>query len=55
MNTKEKFIRLANALSAIETKGESTLLMADCIKFCQQCVKECEQADVPEPVENRSI
>lgn len=48
MTTKEKFTRLANALSTIETKGESTLIMADCIKFCHQCVKECEQVAAQE-------
>ena len=39
---KEKFIAIAQVLSMIETKGEHTMLMADCLRFINQCVQECE-------------
>ena len=41
---KNKLIQLKNTLGLVETKGESTLIMADCIKFIDQCVMECEES-----------
>lgn len=43
---KNKLINLHNALSTIETKGNNTLTMADCLRFLEQCINEC-----PEPAE----
>lgn len=45
---KEKFIMIYNTLSAIETKGESTIRMADCLAFIQQCIKECQEQVIKE-------
>lgn len=45
MNAKEQFAKLANTLCQIETKGNNTLIMADCIKFIHQCMNECEEAE----------
>ena len=39
---KERLIQLLNTMSLIETKGESTLVMADCLKFLRDCIQECE-------------
>lgn len=40
---KNKLTGLYNTMALIETKGNSTLLMADCLKFLNQCIQECEQ------------
>lgn len=45
MNTKENYTKLRNTLSIIETKGNNTLIMADCLKFLDQCIRECEQLE----------
>ena len=42
---KEKFIAISNVLSMIETKGEHTLIMADCLRFINQCIQECEEQE----------
>ena len=42
---KEKFIVISNVLSMIETKGEHTLIMADCLRFINQCIQECEEQE----------
>lgn len=43
---KNKLIQLKNTLGMIETKGESTLIMADCMRFISQLIEE-----VPEEVQ----
>lgn len=43
---KEKLTNLLNTLSAINTKGEDTLKMADCIRYTAQLIQEC---DAPPP------
>lgn len=45
---KEKFIAISNVLSMIETKGEQTIMMADCLKFIAQCIRECEEIEQAE-------
>lgn len=45
MNHKENYRRLSNTLAIIETKGNNTLIMADCLKFLEQCIRGCEQAE----------
>ena len=45
---KDKLIQLHNTMCMIETKGENTILMADCLKFLVQCINECEQPEEPE-------
>lgn len=36
----EKLTRLYNTLVTIETKGESTKIMADCLRYIEQMVAE---------------
>lgn len=42
---KEKLSILYNTLAQVETKGESTLIMADCFRFLGECINECEEAE----------
>ena len=51
MNMNEKLTQLYSTLMQIETKGESTLIMADCFKFLGQCINECEQAEEEQATE----
>lgn len=49
---KEKLLQLYNTLGLIETKGNNTLIMADCLKFLEQCINECnENEDVEQATE----
>lgn len=43
MDHKENYNRLRNTLSMIETKGNNTLVMADCLKFLELCINECDK------------
>ena len=43
---KEKFMTIYSVLSMMETKGGQTLLMADCLRFIEQCIKECEEQEI---------
>ena len=43
---KNKFITIHNVLSMIETKGNQTLMMADCLRFVDQCIQECEEQEM---------
>ena len=36
----ENLVRLKNTLMNVETKGNSTMIMADCIRFIDQMVEE---------------
>ena len=45
MNHKENYQKLQSTLGLISTKGNDTLIMADCLKFLEQCKQECEQAE----------
>lgn len=57
MNTmKENLTRLYNTMSMIETKGENTKMMGDCLRFVEQLIavetdKENQNATAPAPVE----
>ena len=42
---KEKLINLHNAMLLIETKGENTIIMADCLKLLRQCILESDKLD----------
>lgn len=35
-------------MSLIETKGESTLIMADCVRCVNNLIQECEQKEMKE-------
>lgn len=50
---KERFIAIYNVLTRIETKGEDTLMMADCLRFIEQCIKECEEQEMLEKLQQR--
>ena len=36
----ENLVRLKNTLMSVETKGNSTVIMADCLRFIDQMVAE---------------
>lgn len=44
--TKEEMIKLYNALVLVETKGESTKIMAQCLNYIEQQIKKHEDAAV---------
>ncbi len=46
---KENLIKLLNTLKLVETKGESTKIMAQCLNYMEALIAEC---DKPEPVED---
>jgi hypothetical protein len=47
----ENLVRLYNTMLQIETKGESTKIMADCLRFVENLAKEAAQpATTEEPV-----
>lgn len=39
---KTKLVQLYNSLGLIDTKGQNTLIMADCMRFLESLIKECE-------------
>lgn len=43
---KRKFAAIHSVLSMIETKGEQTKMMADCLRFVEQCINECEEQEM---------
>lgn len=45
---KEKLIQLRNTMGLIETKGENTKIMANCLAFAEQLIQECDKPEVPE-------
>lgn len=42
----EELQKLYNTLLTIETKGESTIIMADCLRFLDQLCHKCENIKV---------
>lgn len=44
----EKLTRLFNTLCEIETKGRSTVVMGDCLKYLEQLIKECSDTKTQE-------
>lgn len=49
---KEDLIKLYNTMILIETKGDNTKIMADCLRFVEQLVKQTQLEAVQ--VEDRS-
>ena len=45
MNHKENYAKLLNTLVMVETKGTNTIIVADCLKFLEQCINECIQEE----------
>ena len=57
MITQEQLIQLSriyNTLLTIETKGENTLIMADCVRALQQLAQEIQQ-NVPQTAEAEKV
>lgn len=40
-----KLRSLFNTLCGVETKGDSTIIMGNCLSFIKQCVKEADEKD----------
>ena len=45
---KENLVKLYNTLALIETKGENTKIMAQCLQFVERLVR-----DMDKPVEDK--
>ena len=41
---KEKLQTLYNTLLLIETKGENSKIMADCLRFTEKMIREADEA-----------
>jgi len=39
---QNKLMMIRERLSQISTKGEDTIVMADCLLFINQCIVECQ-------------
>lgn len=46
-----QFIRIYNTLCTIETKGENTLIMGDCLRAMQMLAQELSEAQFPQEIE----
>lgn len=44
MNIEEKLIKITNTLARISTRGEDTLMMADCLRAMEQVINEMHSA-----------
>lgn len=40
---KERLVAIFNALHSVETKGQSTLIIADCIRELSDVIKQMEE------------
>ena len=40
----EKLTKLFNTLCEVETKGKSTIVMSDCLRYLEQLISECNIA-----------
>lgn len=40
---KEKLLQIFNALRTVDTRGDSTVIMADCLKALAGIIQELEQ------------
>lgn len=50
--TIQEMQQLKNTLALVEVRGQSTIYIADCLKFIDQKIKECESAKESEVEEN---
>ena len=41
----EELQKLYNTLLVVETKGDGTLVMADCLKFVNQLILKCKEEE----------
>ena len=53
----EKLTKLHNTLLLVETKGENTKIMAECLRFLEQTIAEEKQQQVApvEPVTEQEV
>ena len=42
---KQRLVQIHNTMGLIETKGDSTMLMAECILAVRQLINEAEQVE----------
>ena len=50
----EELQKLYNTLLVVETKGDSTLVMADCLKFVSQLILKCKEKEKSMMVTNNN-
>ena len=50
---KENLIKLYNTLGMIETKGENTKIMAQCLQFIEKLVQDIDKPT--EPTTNETV
>jgi hypothetical protein len=51
MNHKQNYTNLLNAISGVETKGNSSIVIADCMRFLAQCIEACKECEgAPEEI-----
>ena len=43
---KNELMMLRQNLSRISTKGDDTLIMADCLIFINQCIAKCQEEEM---------
>ena len=56
--TQEQLIQLSriyNTLLTVETRGENTLVMADCVRAFETVVKDIQKANSAESVEAEKV
>jgi hypothetical protein len=56
--TQEQLIQLSriyNTLLTVETRGENTLVMADCVRAFETVVKDIQKANSTETVEAEKV
>ena len=50
---KEKLLQLLETMKKIDTKGESTLFMADCLLFVDRLIQECAAEEQEENADGK--
>ena len=50
---KEKLLQLLETMKKIDTKGESTLFMADCLLFVDRLIQECATEEQEEHADGK--
>lgn len=51
---KEKLAKLYNTMNMIETKGQNTIIMSDCLKYLERLIKD-EQKKEEQQKETKEI
>lgn len=45
---KDKLYQLLQSLQRVEVKGDSVLILADCMMYLESLIRECEREEVTE-------